>query len=145
MVRALLIAVAMLVIGVAATTYLALELGQVAIVETIKPGGEPRHTHAWYVTEGDALYLEAGHPDNPWVRELEHMQTLTLAGEGIGGEYLFEQSQRPADHERIRAMMRRKYGWRDWWIGLLFDTSRSRLIELSDRPKRKHLRQALLK
>ena len=53
MVRALLIAVAVLVIGVAATTYLALELGQVAIVETIKPGGEPRHTHVWYVKEDE--------------------------------------------------------------------------------------------
>jgi hypothetical protein len=145
MIIAIFIAVAVLAVGLAATTYLALELGQVAIAQTTKLDGEPRHTHVWYVEERGALYLEAGHPDNPWVRELEHMQTLTLAGEGIGGEYLFDQSQNIADHERIRRMMRRKYGWRDWWIDVLFDTSSSRLIELSDRRKRKHRRQALLK
>jgi hypothetical protein len=130
-IKALFIAVAVLITVLAATTYLALELGEVAIVETMEPDGKPRHTHVWYVEEGDALYLEAGHPDNPWVRELEHMQTLTLASDGVDGEYLFEQSQKPGDHARIRRMMRRKYGWRDWWIGLLFDTSRSRLIELT--------------
>jgi hypothetical protein len=58
------------------------------------------------------------------------MQTLTLAGQSVAGEYLFERSQNAADHERIRRMMRRKYGWRDWWVGVLFDTSQSRLIEL---------------
>ena len=131
MIRAIFIAVAVLVIGLAATTYIALELGQVAIAETTKLDGEPRRTHVWYVEERGALYLEAGHPDNPWVRELEHMQTLTLAGKGIAGEYLFERSQSAADHERIRRMMHRKYGWRDWWIGVLFDTSSSRLIELT--------------
>jgi hypothetical protein len=65
MIRAIFIAVAVLVIGLAATTCIALELGQVAIAETMKLDGEPRHTHVWYVEEGGALYLAAGHPDNP--------------------------------------------------------------------------------
>lgn len=131
MIRALCIAVAVLAVGFAATTYVALELTEVATVETASSDRSgPRQTRVWYVQHGDALYLEAGHPDNPWVRDLEHMRRLTLSGEDIGGEYLFQQSSSAADHERIRKMMRGKYGWRDWWIGVVFDTSRSRLIKL---------------
>ncbi|TDI92483.1 MAG: hypothetical protein E2O75_03195 [Chloroflexi bacterium] len=131
MIRALCIAVAVLAVGFAATTYVALELTEVATVETASSDrSEPRQTRVWYVQHGDALYLEAGHPDNPWVRDLEHMRRLALSGEDIGGEYLFQQSSSAADHERIRKMMRGKYGWRDWWIGVVFDTSRSRLIKL---------------
>ena len=33
-------------------------------------------------------------------------------------------------HERIRSLLREKYGLRDWWIGLLFDTSSSLAVEL---------------
>ena len=135
MIKALLISLgtvlAAVVVGTAGITYLALELGEVAIVETVNPdGARLRQTRIWYVHQPDGLYLEAGHPDNPWVRDLEQMQTLTLSGEGISGEYVFEQHESAADHQRVREMMRRKYGWRDWWIGVVFDTSQSRLIEL---------------
>lgn len=134
MIKSLLISLgtvlAAVLVGTAGITYLALELGEVAIVETRTPNGAPRYTHIWYVQEGETLYLEAGHPNNPWVRDLEHLQTLTLSGEGISGEYLFEPRPNAIDHERIRQMMRGKYGWRDRWIGVAFDTSRSWLIEL---------------
>ncbi len=131
MIKVLITAVVIVVVAIIGTTYLALELGQVAIVETMKPDGKgPRYTHVWYVQDGESLYLEAGHPDNPWVRDLEHSKTLKLAGEGIDGEYIFTQSQEVSDHDRIRRMMRSKYGWRDWWIACLFDISQSRLIEL---------------
>ena len=77
MIKALLTSVAAVVaavlVGTAGITYLALELGEVAIVESRTPNGAPRHTHIWYVHQPDGLYLEAGHPDNPWVRDLEQM------------------------------------------------------------------------
>ena len=135
MIRALLASVAAVLAialaGGAAITYLALELGEVVIVETVNSDGTRlRQTHIWYVHQPDGLYLEAGHPDNPWVRDLEQMQTLTLSGEGISGEYVFEQHESAADHQRVREMMRRKYGWRDSWIGVVFDTTQSQLIEL---------------
>jgi hypothetical protein len=135
MIRALLTSIAAVLAIVlasgAAITYLALELGEVAIVETVNPdGARLRQTHIWYVHQPDGLYLEAGHPDNSWVRDLEQMQTLTLSGEDISGEYVFEQRESEADHQRVRKMMLDKYGWRDWWIGLVFDTSRSWMIEL---------------
>jgi hypothetical protein len=135
MIRALLTSVAAVLVialaGGAAITYLALELGEVAIVETVNPdSARLRQTHIWYVHQPDGLYLEAGHPDNPWVRDLAQMQTLTLSGEGISGEYVFKQHESAADHQPVREMMRRKYGWRDSWIGVVFDTSQSRLIEL---------------
>ena len=37
----------------------------------------------------------------------------------------------PSGHTRIRARMRQKYGLRDRWVALLFDTSRSRAVRLA--------------
>lgn len=42
----------------------------------------------------------------------------------------------PADHHRIRTLLRTKYGLRDWWIGLLQDTSRSMAVKLRPTPHR---------
>ena len=131
MIKILISTLAILLTAIIGTTYLALELSQVAIVETRQPDKKgPRYTHVWYVQDGESLYLEAGHPDNAWVTDLEHAKTLRLAGEGIDGEYRFTQSQEASDHDRIRRLMRSQYGWRDWWIAFLFDISQSRLIEL---------------
>ena len=131
MIKILITTVAIVLAAIIGTPYLALELSQVAIVETIKPDGQgPRYTHIWYVQDEESLSLEAGHPDSSWVRDLEHTKTLKLVGEGIDGEYRFTQSQDVSDHDRIRRLMQGKYGWRDWWIAFLFDISQSRLIEL---------------
>ena len=34
----------------------------------------------------------------------------------------------PDGHAEVRAAMRAKYGWRDAWIALLFDTTHSRAV-----------------
>ena len=117
------------------TTYLALEAGGVLVVETKRADrDEARRTHVWYITDGDRLYLEAGHPDNPWVRDLRHVQRIKIIGQRIGGEYAFVIKETPADRTTIRQMMRAKYGWRDWWISALFDTAHSRMVELKRSP-----------
>jgi len=90
----------------------------------------PRSTHVWFIEHGGRLYLEAGHPDNGWVRDLASIDTLRLVGEGLDGDYRFVLDDAPEAHERIRAWMRHKYGWRDVWIGLLFETARSQLVAL---------------
>lgn len=131
MIKALVIAMGAVLAAVAGVTYVALELGQVTVVETYGSAEEgPRLTHVWFVRTEASLLLEAGHPDNPWVRDLAHATTLRLIGEDTDGEYTFVRHQQPSDHERIRGMMRTKYGWRDWWIALLFDTSQSFPLEL---------------
>jgi len=39
-----------------------------------------------------------------------------------------------AGHERIRSLLRAKYGWADRWVALLQDTSRSVAIRLDAAP-----------
>jgi len=122
----------LLLVCMVATTYAALEIGGVLVVETQSgEGGEARKTHVWFVEEAGVLFLEAGNPDNPWVRDLDGASTLKLSGGSLDGEYYFTIHEDPDNHRRIRSLMRSKYGWRDRWISLLFNVSESRLVQIS--------------
>ena len=115
----------------AGLTYLALESGDVVTVTTINAAtGSPRETRIWFVFEDDQLYLEAGNPANPWVQDLAKMTTLTLSGAGLDGAWEFSRMTGRESHLKIRSMMRKKYGWGDWWIGLVFDTSKTELLRV---------------
>ncbi|HET9062611.1 MAG TPA: hypothetical protein VFO62_04920 [Candidatus Binatia bacterium] len=120
-------AAAMIFAGV---TYVALEASGVVVVET-DVGGKTRSAHVWFVRENGELWLEAGHPDSPWVRDLAGATTLRLLGEGLDGAYRFSIDATAEGHERIRTALRRKYGWRDRWIDALVDLSHSRLVVLA--------------
>ena len=114
-------------------TFVALESDGVALVETkVEGSDEYRQTRIWFVQSDHELLLEAGNPNNPWVRDLSISNTLNLAldGEGNSLEYAFDLRTAPEEHERIRKLMREKYGWRDLWIGMLFDVSASQLVAL---------------
>ena len=112
-------------------TAVALEISGVVTVHTETPAGAHRTTHVWFVEDDGVLYLEAGSPTNPWVVDLIDKQTLRLSGQGLDGTYRFALHESGGSHQRIREMMRQKYGWRDVWIGMLFDTSASQMMELS--------------
>jgi hypothetical protein len=136
MIKTLSIICVLLLVGMVTVTYTALESGDVLVVET-QPGdgAEARKTHVWFVEEAGAVFLEAGHTDNPWVRDLAWASTLKLSGEGLDGEYNFTIHEDPDNHRRIRSLMRSKYGWRDRWIYLLFNVSESRLVQIRDLDK----------
>lgn len=76
---------------------------------------------------GDRLFLEAGNPVSPWVKDLEHQSIIQLFGNGLEGDYTFV--IRRNGHNEIRKLMRDKYGWRDLWVTTIFDTSSSSLVE----------------
>jgi len=121
-----------IILTMLAITYIALEQSDVLVVETFdKSLQQPRYTHIWYVEIEGQIYLEAGHPQNPWVQDLENGHTLAIQGANLDGWYAFTIGNLDEEHQKIRALMRKKYGWRDWWVALLFDTSRSQLITLS--------------
>lgn len=115
---------------VAGLTYFALESDGVVLVETSDPTGAARTTHVWFVENRGKTYLEAGSPNNPWVQDLAGTQKILIAGGSKDGQYFFMLKDKPHHHELIRTLMRNKYGWRDWWISILFDTSQSALVEL---------------
>ena len=119
------IAVAVLA-GLVALTAWALEADDVAIVETVRADAGFRRTHVWFVRDGEAVLLEAGTPENGWYRDIlgtKHLRIVEPAD--IARECVPEVLANPDGHVDIRERLRAHYGWRDVWIALLFDTSRS--------------------
>jgi hypothetical protein len=118
MVRAIAVGAAGL-LALAGITWLALESGGVALVETRGPHGETRSTHVWYVEHDGELWLEAGTPDNGWFVDLLSDPTLSIRAHAGSGRYRAHPVENPVVHQRIRSLIREKYGWRDWWVGFL--------------------------
>ena len=130
MVKPGLIAVVTVVVALGATTWWALESGGVAVIETQIPGGTIRSTHVWYTEPGGELWLEAGTPENAWFQDVLRNPALTLEANGRVSRYTAHRDDSPSAHSRIRSLIREKYGFRDRWVGLIVDTSRSVAVRL---------------
>jgi F420H(2)-dependent quinone reductase len=108
----------------------ALESSGVAVLETRDAQGATRRTRVWFAEHESALWLEAATPERAWLRDVRRSPRVILRG--AGDVEHFEALPLPDEisHEKIRRLLRAKYGWRDWWIGLLQDTSRSVAVRL---------------
>jgi hypothetical protein len=120
-----------LVIAFLATTWLALETGGVAIVETRAEDGSTRATHVWFAEPDGELWLEAGSPENRWFADLARDPRLTLRADGLEGEFVAERHNDVKSRARVRAFLLEKYGLRDRWIGLMVDQSKSLVVRLT--------------
>lgn len=111
-------------------TVWALESGGVAVVRTRAPDGSLRSTHVWFAEPNGELWLEAGTPDNSWYVDVQRDPLLSFSTPERSGQYVARRIEDRDAHERIRSLLREKYGVRDWWITLLFDTSHSVAVRL---------------
>jgi hypothetical protein len=114
----------------AGVTWWALESGGVAIVATRPADASERRTHVWYVEPNGELWVEAGTPQNGWFVDLANDRELHFSAEGVSGRYRALPSDDPADQQRIRRLIRAKYGWRDRWVGIYIDSSKSVAVRL---------------
>jgi hypothetical protein len=133
--KTVLVGLAAALVAFAAFTGWALESGGVAVIATRAPDGSTRETHVWYVEPAGELWVEAGTPENAWYVDVRRDSSVRFSAGGRSGRYRAERVEAPHAHERIRALLRAKYGMRDRWVGLLVDTSRSvavRLVPLAD-------------
>jgi hypothetical protein len=115
----------------AAVTFVALESSDVAIVETLRADGTTRATHVWFIEEDGVVWLEAGTPENGWYVDVQRNPTLAFRAEGRDGEFVAHPL--PGDrarHGRLREQLRGKYGWRDAWVSVYVDQSRSLAVRL---------------
>ena len=126
MLKKISLAIVLVLLTLASITYIALEASDVAMVDTVSPTGEIRTTHIWFIDAEPGLILEAGHPQNPWVGDLRAGSTLYVTIDSKTRQYDYE--FQPEHHAQIRSEMRDQYGWRDVWVGLLFDVSQSQRI-----------------
>jgi hypothetical protein len=119
-----------LLLALGGITLWALEWDGVAVVETRDPSGGARSTHVWFAEPNGELWLEAGTPENPWFRDVQKHPELVFRTDRGSERYTAEPLNDPEGHPRIRSLMREKYGFRDVWVGWLFDTSHSIAVRL---------------
>lgn len=127
----------MIAVFLAMLTWWALESGGVAILESQAADGTVRATHVWYAESDGRLWVEAGTPENPWFLDVQKDPAITLLTSERSGEYIAEIVPGEPAHQQIRSLLREKYGFRDWWIGVIFDTSQSvavRMVPLGSVP-----------
>ena len=130
MVRRGLLAAAALLVIFGVVTALALESGGVAVLETRAPNGTPRETRVWVAEAEGALWLEAATAERPWYRDVLLDPLVSLTREGAQQAYRALPEPGEPGHTRIRGWLRERYGWRDAFVGLLQDTSRSIAVRL---------------
>jgi len=129
-VKRVLAGLTVLAVAFAAFSWWALEASDVARLVTQRPGGGARVTHVWWVEHEGALEVEAATPERAWFAEALAAGELDVEREGRRERFRVERSDAPGAHDRIRALLREKYGWRDVWVGLLQDTTRSVAVRL---------------
>lgn len=117
-------------VGLAMFTAWALESSGVANVVTQTREGSERTTHVWYVESDGDVWLETGKPENRWFVDLQNERTLDFSGAGRSGKFIAKPVTDARVRTKIRSLLREKYGIRDRWIGVLFDTSRSIPVHL---------------
>jgi F420H(2)-dependent quinone reductase len=129
-VRSVLVALAVSLLGFAAVTGLALESGGVAVLETRAPDGTPRTTRVWVADEDGSLLVEAASAERPWYRDVLLDPMVSLKREGRVEAFRALPEPGDAGHRRVRELLRARYGWRDAWVGLVQDTSGSIAVRL---------------
>ena len=120
-----------LLLGFGGITGWALEGGGVAVLETRRPEGGVHGTHVWFVETEDGLWVEAGEPESRWLQHVRVDPRVHVVSAGPWGEFRATPAEDPARRPWLRAELRRKYGWRDRWVGLFLDATRSVPVHLA--------------
>lgn len=122
--------------GFGVVTLLALEGAGMAQLRTMTETGEERRTRVWFAEEGGAFWIEAATAERPFYLDLAARPELQLDirrspfEEWTSLHGRAELVAEPGGHERIRSMLRERYGWADAWVALLQDTSASRALRI---------------
>jgi hypothetical protein len=138
--RRLLVAAVALAAVFGAVTLVALEGRSVAVLQTSSAGGDDHRTRVWFAEHDGALWIESATDSRPFYLDLQARPDLAIELMGppwarntkvVRGRA--ELVPEPGGHDRIRTLLREKYGWADAWIALLQDTSGSRAVRVTVR------------
>ena len=114
-------------------TLVALEGREVVVIRTFDAVGTPRETRTWVADDDGFTWVEAANPDRPFLRDIGGRPDVELRRAGDLQHCHAVALPNPQGHTRIRRLLAQKYGWADWWIGLLTDISSSSAVQLSCR------------
>jgi hypothetical protein len=128
--RRLLLGLLLGALGFGVLTWIALEGKDVANLRSMSSGGAWRATHVWVAEEGGALWVEAATPQRPWLRDVEANPRVEIDRAGVTTRWRASSVPGAEPHDRVRSMLREKYGWADRWVALLQDTSQGVAVRL---------------
>jgi predicted outer membrane lipoprotein len=112
-------------------TAIALEGREVVVVETTDAHGKARRTRTWIADDAGSAWIEAANPERPFLLDLRRAPELVVERHGTRHPCRGEVAPNPEGHERIRRLLRARYGWADRWIALVADTHASLAIRLA--------------
>ena len=124
------VSLAVLVTLLALITFVATEGPEVAVLSTRGPDGAERTTRVWVVDAEGATWLEAANPERGFYADLQRNPTVTLERGGESRPYLATTFPGSEGNRKIRGLLREKYGWADWWLQNVVDTSQSIAVRL---------------
>jgi hypothetical protein len=99
-----------LVLGVLALQFAASETGEVVVLHT-RDGEALVTTRLWVVEDGGRLWLRSGGAASGWYARIVEAPQVELERAGTLRSYVAHPV--PEARNRIHALMRQKYGWRD--------------------------------
>ena len=117
--RTALAGAALLLAALAAATYVAGELREVATLRSFDADGAAHETQLWIVDHGGSPWIRVARPERAWYRRLSAQPEVELARGGDFQPYTARPDPSPAAAAAIDAAFRAKYGWTDAWYGLL--------------------------
>jgi hypothetical protein len=82
------------------------------------------------VEHDGTIWVEAATAARGFLLDIRRTPEVILSRGSEASAYHAEVLDRPSGHARVRALLRGKYGCRDWWVGLLQDTSRTVAVQL---------------
>jgi hypothetical protein len=126
-------AVFVLALALGLVTLFAVEGQEVVVLRTKTPEGEVRRTRIWIAEDDGVVWIEAADPDRKFYADLRTDPDVEIERGGEIDLYRATPAPGPEGHEKIRRLLREKYGWADRWVGVIVDTSRSIGIRLDPR------------
>ncbi len=115
---------------IAGITFVATEGAEVVVLSTRGPNGTTRKTRVWVADLDGAAWVEAANPERDFYADLQRNPTVSMERNGETRPYIAKVFPGAEGNQRIRALLREKYGWADWWLQQLVDTSQSIAVRL---------------
>jgi hypothetical protein len=100
-------------------TYLAGERTEVAVLTTYDADGASYDTKMWVVDYEGRPYVRIGRPGRGWGERLKANPNVVLARDGSPEPRIAAIVTDSAQRGAIDRAFAEKYGWVDWWFGLV--------------------------
>ena len=106
-----------LAIGALLAQAIASESGEVVVLHTTDATGIDVTTRVWIVDSDGAQWLRAGQPGTAWYVRLTEQPAIRVQRGDVVADYVAVPT--PNAQALVNALMLRKYGWRDEFIGVM--------------------------